>query len=73
MSTLSELFETGKRHHVSLKNKKGKTLFEISLLLAVILTIAAPQLLLVVLVALLLEIIEVEYDGQPIGFDGQDL
>ncbi len=70
MSTLNETIVAGKNHHVSIKNNKGKNLFKISLLLAVILIIAAPQLLFVVLVAMLLEIIEVEYDGRPIGFDG---
>jgi len=50
MSKLSELIEEGKRHRMSLKNQKGKTLINISLLLALILVIAAPQLLLAVLV-----------------------
>jgi hypothetical protein len=66
MSTLNELFEAGKRHHGSLINNKGKILFKIPLLLVVILIVGTPQLLLVVLVAMLLEIIEVEYDGRPI-------
>lgn len=70
MSRLSELFETGRRHHVSFKNKNGKILFKIPLLLAVIIIVAAPELLVVVLVAMVLEIIEVEYDGPQKGLDG---
>jgi hypothetical protein len=70
MTKLSELVEEGKRHHVSLKNQKGKTLINISLLLALILVIAAPQLLLAVLVGVALEIIDVEYDGQELNWDG---
>ncbi len=70
MSKLSELIEEGKRHRVSLKNQKGKTLIDISLLLTLILIVAAPQLLLAVLIGVMLEIIDVEYDGQEISLDG---
>jgi hypothetical protein len=38
--------------------------------LAVILVIAAPPLLLAVLIGVVLEIIDVEYDGKEIGLDG---
>ena len=48
--------------------KLGRSL--ISLLLALILIIAAPQLLLVVLIGEMLEIIDVEYDGQELRWDG---
>jgi hypothetical protein len=64
MSNLSELIEEVKRHRVSLKNQNGKTLFNISQLLALILVIVAPQILLAVLIGVALEIIDVEYDGQ---------
>ena len=70
MSTLGELIKEGKRHHVSIKNQKGKPLINISLLLAVILVIAAPPLLLAVLIGVVLEIVDVEYDGQELGWDG---
>jgi hypothetical protein len=70
MSTLGELIKEGKRHRVSIKNQKGKPLINISLLLAAILVIAAPPLLLAVLIGVALEIIDVEYDGQELGFDG---
>ena len=70
MSKLSELIEEGKRHRVSLKNQKGKTLINISLLLALILVIAAPQLLLAVLIGAVVEIVDVEYDGHELGWDG---
>ena len=69
MSKLSELIEEGKRHRLLLKNQKGNTLINISLLLALILVIAAPQLLLAVLIGVALEIIDVEYDGQELGWD----
>ena len=67
MPKLSELVEEGKRHRVSLKNQKGKTLIDISLLLTLILIVAAPQLLLVALVGVMLEIINVDYDGKEIS------
>ena len=70
MTTLNEFIEEGKRHRVSLKNAKGATLINISLLLALILIVAAPQLLLAVLVGVALEIIDVEFDGQELGWDG---
>lgn len=70
MSNLSELIEEGKRHRVSLKNKKGKPLIDISLLLAMILIIAAPQLLLVVLICVALELIDIEFDGRELDWDG---
>jgi len=70
MTTLSELIGEGKRHRVSLTNQKGKPLINISLLLALILIVAAPQLLLAVLVGVALEIIDVEFDGQELGWDG---
>ena len=69
MSKLSELIEEGKRHRVSLKNQKGKTLIDISLLLALILVVAAPQLLLAVMIGVALEIVDVEYDGQELDLD----
>jgi len=69
MTTLSELIGEGKRHRVSLTNQKGKPLINISLLLALILIVAAPQLLLAVLVGVALEIIDVEFDGQELGWD----
>lgn len=70
MSTLSELIEEGKRHRVTLKNKKGKPLIDISLLLTIILALGAPQLLLAVLVGMVFEILDVEYDGKAVSLDG---
>jgi hypothetical protein len=64
MSTLSELVQEAKLHRVYLKNKKGKPLIDISLLLALILVIAAPHLVLAVLIGVAFEIIDVEYDGK---------
>jgi hypothetical protein len=69
MSTLSELIEESKRHRVALKNRKGKTLIDVSLLLAVIIALAAPQAALAVVIGVLLEIVDVEYDGHAVGLD----
>ena len=66
MSTLSELIDESKRHRVVLKNQKGKPLIDISLLLALIFIIAAPQIILAVVIGEVLEIIAVEYDGKPL-------
>ncbi|MFN2190449.1 MAG: DUF4342 domain-containing protein [Candidatus Promineifilaceae bacterium] len=71
MSRISELIAEGKRHHVSLKNQKGRTLINISLLLALILIVVVPQILLAVLIGILLEIIDVEFDDQALGWDGK--
>lgn len=66
MSRTDEVFEAGKRHHITIKNQKGKPLIKLPLLLAVIILIGAPQLLLIVLVGMVLEMIYVEYDGEPV-------
>lgn len=70
MSRFGELLEVGKRHYLALKDRKGKTLVRVPLLWAVVIVIAAPQVLVAVLVAMILEIIEVEYDGRQIDLDG---
>jgi hypothetical protein len=70
MSSLGELVEESKKHRVVLKNKKGKPLIDISLLLALILSVGAPQLLLVVLICMAFDMIDVEYDGREVGLDG---
>lgn len=67
MSMLNELIAAGKRHRVALTSKKGKPLFELSLLWAVIIGVAAPQALLLTFVLVLLEVIHVEFDGQRLG------
>ena len=72
MSRLSQLTDEGKRHHLSLKNRDGKTLVKVPLLIAVIILIAAPQLLVIVLAGLLLEMIDVEYDGRSLIFGETD-
>ena len=72
MSNLSELIDEAKQHHVTLKNRKGKDLLRISLLWTLILVIAAPQLLVAVLIGVALEIIDVEYDGNQLGLKTLD-
>lgn len=67
MSTLSELIDEGRRRQVKVTNRAGKTLFTIPLLWAVVVAIAAPQLLLVTLFAVLLEMIDVEVDDRSLG------
>ncbi len=69
MLSFSEILEAGKRHFVTLKNRKGKTLVRVPLLWALVIVIAAPQVLVAVLVAMVLEIIEVEYDGRQVDLD----
>jgi hypothetical protein len=67
MSTLSELIDTGKQHRVTFTNKEGKQLLELSLLWTVIISFAAPQALLLIIVLALLELIHVELDGKRLG------
>ena len=49
-----------KRQRVTLKNKRGKTLVDLSLIWAIIIALAAPELAALVLVAVLLEFISVD-------------
>jgi len=72
MSTLSELIDEGRRRQVKVTNRAGKTLFTIPLLWAVVVAIAAPQLLLVTLFAVLLEMIDVEVDDRSLGLKKVD-
>jgi hypothetical protein len=72
MSTLSELIDEGRRRQVKVTNRAGKTLFTIPLLWAVVVAIAAPQLLLVTLLAVLLEMIDVEVDDRSLGLKKVD-
>lgn len=66
MTTLSELIDQGKRHHITLKNKAGKQLLKLALLWTVVIVVAAPQAGVLVLVLALLDVIVVEYDGRRI-------
>lgn len=66
MSRTDEVIEAGKRHHITIKNQRGKPLIKMPLFLAVIIFIGAPQLLLVMLIGMVLEMIFVEYDGEPV-------
>lgn len=72
MSTLSELIDTGKQHRVTFTNKDGKPLLDLSLLWTVIISLAAPQALLLVVVLALLELIYVELDGKRLGVAQQE-
>jgi len=63
MSQAEEMFEAGKNDQVVIYDQKGKPIFRIPLWLAIILIIAAPQLLVVVLVAMALEIISVRQES----------
>lgn len=67
MSTLSEFVSEAKTHRVYVKNRKGKPFIDISLLLAVILAVAAPELVLALLIGVMLEILDVEYDNKPVS------
>jgi len=67
MSTLSEFVREAKTHRVYVKDQKGKPFIDISLLLAVILAIAAPELVLALLIGVLLELVDVEYDNKPVS------
>ena len=67
MSTLCELFDAGMERRVTFRGKEGKRLLELSLLWAVIITFAAPQALLVVILLAWLDLIDVELDGKAIG------
>jgi hypothetical protein len=66
MSTLSELIEKGKQHQVTISNDKGKPIFDLSVLWAVIISVAAPQAFFLVVLLALLGVIQVAVDGRPL-------
>jgi len=68
MSKLSELIDESKSHHVTIRGSSGKPWFELSLLWALLISVAAPQALLLVGVLYLLDTIKIEYDGRPLTF-----
>ncbi len=72
MSTLSDLIDTGKQHRVTFTNRDGKPLLDLSLLWTVIISLAAPQALLLAIVLALLEVIHVELDGKRLGIARQE-
>ena len=63
MSISEEMIRAAKNHNITIYNQKEKPLLQIPLWLVVILIFAAPQLLVVVLVAMALEYISVRYEG----------
>lgn len=64
MSRLNEMIDMGLSHHLVFKNRQGRKLLRLPLIWAVVLTVAAPQLLLAVLFMMAVELIEVIYDDQ---------
>lgn len=72
MSTLSDLIDTGKEHRVTFTNSDGKPLLDLSLLWTVIISLAAPQALLLAVVLALLDLIYVELDGKRLGVVQQE-
>ena len=44
MSKSSDLIQTAKQHTLTVKNREGKTLFDLSLLVTIILCVITPQL-----------------------------
>ena len=73
MSKIQALIDEAKSHEVTFKNSAGKILVELSLLWVIIIAIAAPQALLLVAVLYLLDVLQVEYDGQALQFQAGDL
>ena len=63
MSKSEEMIRAAKNHNITIYDQKEKHLLQIPLWLLVILIFAAPQLLMVVLVAMALEYISVRYEG----------
>ncbi len=60
MSQMTEMLDAGTNHYFSILNQKGKQILRIPLWIAILLIIAAPQMLVVILVAMVLEIISVK-------------
>ena len=63
MSQMNEMLDAGTNHYFFILNQKGKPILRIPLWIAILLIIAAPQLVVVILVAMALEIISVKYEG----------
>ena len=68
MTKLSELIDTTQSHLVTIKGSSGKIWFELSLFWALLISIAAPQALLLAALLYLVDVIEIEYDGRALTF-----
>ena len=61
MDKIRELLAEGKRRRVILKSRQEKTIVELSLTWAVLITLAAPQVAVIIAIAVLLEIISLTF------------
>ena len=68
MTKLSELIDETQSHLVTIKGSNGKIWFELSLFWALLIAIAAPQVLILAALLYLVDVIEIEYDGRPLTF-----
>ena len=68
MGKLSEFVDETQRHQVTIKGSNGKIWFELSLFWALLISIAAPQALLLAVLLYLVDVIVIEYDGSPLTF-----
>ena len=66
MPTLSEMIAESKKHDVAVSKKNGQPIVKLSLFITLIITIAAPQLFVVVLLCALLDLCQLQYDGKPV-------
>lgn len=68
MSKLSNAIDKTQKHMVTIRGRHGKVWLELSLFWALLIAVAAPQALLLVVLLYLVDVIEVELDGEPMTF-----
>lgn len=68
MTKLSELIDNTQSHQVTIRGSGGKPLLELTLFWALVISIAAPQALLLAALLYLVDVIGIEYDGRPLTF-----
>ena len=59
MAQMWDLLNEGKRHNVIIENQEGKQLIRLAAIWALVITLVAPQLTLLVIICALLEIVKV--------------
>jgi hypothetical protein len=71
MTEPKDLITEAKRHRIFITNKRGKRVIELPLIWAVIITLVAPQLAVLVVVGALLDIVSVGIEEKN-GSDGPE-
>jgi hypothetical protein len=76
MAQIRDLLNEGKRYRIIIENTEGKQLIQLAAIWALVITLVAPQLTLLVVLGALLEIVKVGFEevetDQPSSTEGRD-